>query len=62
MAARPLSQAERVCRRLIEGVRVVDGTLVLDADPTWAGAINTVLVKSGVKVNGLRHTNDGQSR
>lgn len=60
VAARPLNRAERVCRRLVEGVRVADGTLVLDADPSWSGAINTVLVKSGVKVSELRRANGGQ--
>jgi hypothetical protein len=34
-------------------VRVVDGALLLDADPAWAGAINTVLVKQGVRVSDL---------
>jgi hypothetical protein len=54
VAARPLNRAERVCRRLVEGVHVADGMLLLDADPTWSGAINTVLVKNGVRVNELR--------
>jgi hypothetical protein len=36
-------------------VRVVDGVLLLDADPAWAGAINTVLVKKCARVNELRH-------
>jgi hypothetical protein len=31
----------------------VDGALLLDADPAWAGAINTVLVKQGVRVSEL---------
>jgi hypothetical protein len=34
----------------------VDGALMLDADPAWAGAINTVLVKSGVRVSELRRS------
>jgi hypothetical protein len=50
--ARPLEQAERISRSIVE-VRVVDGALLLDADPTWAGAINTVLVKKGVEVSEL---------
>ena len=54
VGARPLNLAEMVCRRLVEGVRVVDGALLLDADPAWAGAINTVLVKKGVRVSELR--------
>jgi hypothetical protein len=36
----------------------VDGALLLDADPTWAGAINTVLIKMGVRVNELRPVSD----
>ncbi len=50
--ARPLEQAERISRSIVE-VRVVDGALLLDADPTWAGAINTVLVMKGVRVSEL---------
>jgi hypothetical protein len=50
--AHSLEQAERISRSMVE-VRVVDGALLLDADPTWAGAINTVLVKKGVRVSEL---------
>jgi hypothetical protein len=52
--AQPLSVAEGICRTLIGGVRIADGALLLAADPAWAGAINTVLVKKGVRVNELR--------
>ena len=52
--AHPLEQAERISRSIVAGVRVVDGALLLDADPTWAGAINTVLVSKGVRVSELR--------
>ncbi len=48
--ANPLEQAERISSSMVE-VRVVDGALLLDADPAWAGAINTVLVTQGVKVS-----------
>ena len=34
-------------------VRLVDGVLLLDADPAWAAAINTVLVTKGVRVSEL---------
>jgi hypothetical protein len=51
--AHPLEQAERISRSMVEVVRVVDGALLLDADLTWAGAINTVLVKRGVRVSEL---------
>jgi hypothetical protein len=51
--AHPLVQAERISRSMVD-VRVVDGALLLDADPAWAGgAINTVLVKQGVRVSEL---------
>ncbi len=53
--AHPLEQAERISRAIVAGVRVVDGALLLDADPAWAGAINTVLVKKGVRASELRH-------
>ena len=53
MKAHPLEQAERISRSMV-GVQVVDGALLLDADPTWAGAINTVLVTKGVRVSELR--------
>lgn len=51
VGARPLSLAETACKRLVEGTRGVNGTLLLDANPTWAGATNTVLVESGVRVS-----------
>ena len=50
--AHSLEQSERISRSMVE-VRVVDGALLLDADPAWAGAINTVLVKQGVRVSEL---------
>jgi len=50
--AQPLEQAERISNLMVE-VQVVDGALLLDADPAWAGAINTVLIKKGVRVNEL---------
>jgi hypothetical protein len=52
--AKPLELAEEVYRRMVDVVRVADGALLLDADLAWAGAINTVLVKKGVKVSELR--------
>jgi hypothetical protein len=51
--AHPLEQAERISRSMVVDVRVVEGALLLDADPAWAGAINTVLVKRGVRVSEL---------
>ena len=51
--AEPLEWAEQISHRMVNVVRVVDGLLFLDADPAWAGAINTVLVKKGVRVSEL---------
>lgn len=56
VGAQPIGLAEMVCRRIVDEVRVVDGSLLLDADLAWAGAINAVLVKKGVRVNELRLT------
>jgi hypothetical protein len=50
--AEPLGRAEEIVRMIVD-VRVVDGALLLDADPTWAWAINTVLVMKGLKVSEL---------
>jgi hypothetical protein len=33
VGARPLDLAEMVCRRLVDRVRIVDGSILLDADP-----------------------------
>jgi len=33
--------------------RTMDGALFLEAEPTWAGAINMVLVLKGVRVSEL---------
>ena len=55
--AEPLALAEAVSRRMVE-VRVVDGALLLDADPAWAWAINTVLVKKGLRISELRRSGD----
>jgi len=51
--AEPLGLAERICRRMVGEVRVLDGALWLDADPAWSGALNIVLVKKGVRVSEL---------
>jgi hypothetical protein len=50
--AEPLEIAEEISHRMVD-VRVVDGALWLDADPTWAEAINTVLIEKGVMVSEL---------
>ena len=51
--AEPLRLAEEISQRMVDVVRVADGALFLDAAPEWAGAINTVLVKKGVRVSEL---------
>ena len=56
--AYPVRVAEEICRRLVDRVRVANGALELVADPAWAGAINTVLVKKGVRVDELRRVED----
>jgi len=53
MRAEPLGLAEELCNRMVEARVVEDGALLLDADPTWARAINTVLVDKGVRVSEL---------
>jgi hypothetical protein len=35
--ARPLGQAEELCKRLVEEVRLVEDVLALDADAAWVG-------------------------
>jgi len=51
--AEPLELARQVCQRLVAEVQEADGELVLAADHAWAGAINTVLIKKGVRVSEL---------
>jgi hypothetical protein len=43
---------------LVDEVRIVDGALLLTADPAWAWAINIVLVTKGVMVSELRRAGD----
>ena len=52
--AEPLEWAQEVCLRMVDVVRIADGALHLAADPQWAGAINAVLVKKGVRVKEIR--------
>jgi hypothetical protein len=51
--AEPLGWAEEVSRRMVKVRCLVDGALLLEADPTWAWAINKVLVSKGVRVSEL---------
>ena len=52
--AEPLRWAKEVCQRMVDVVRIADGALLLEVDPRWAGAINAVLVKKGVRVKEIR--------
>ena len=52
--AEPLRLAVEIARKMVNVVQVVDCTLLLHADPAWAGALNTVMVKKGVRVSELR--------
>ena len=52
--AEPLQWALEVSQRMVDVVRLVDGALLLEVDPRWAAAINTVLVKKGVRVEEIR--------
>ena len=56
--AKPLELAQSVCEGLVDEVRIVDGELLLTADPAWAWAINIVLVTKGVMVSELRRAGD----
>ena len=49
--AEPLAWAEEISHRMVDVVRLIDGALLLDANPAWA--INMVLVDKGVRVNEL---------
>ena len=52
--AEPLEWAKEISQRMVDVVRVKDGALLLEAYPERAGAINTVLIEKGVRVNELR--------
>jgi hypothetical protein len=52
--AEPLRWAQEVCQRMVDVVRISNGVPLLEVDPQWAGAINTVLVTKGVRVDELR--------
>lgn len=56
--AEPLALAQSVCEGLVDEVRVINGALLLAADPAWVWAINTVLVMKDVRVSELRRVGD----
>jgi len=45
----PLQMAKWICELMVERVRVVDGALELDVDPSYGDAITTVLAKKGMR-------------
>ena len=47
---KPLGPVRWLCQRLVEEIHEADGALSLVADPAWAAAVNTVLVKKGLSV------------
>jgi hypothetical protein len=49
----PLQRAKEVLETMVEGVRVIEGALVLDVGPAYAGAIKTVLAGRGMRVSEL---------
>ena len=52
--AEPLQWAQEISQRMVDVVRLEDGALLLEVDPKWAGAINAVLVRKGVRVKEIR--------
>ena len=53
--AEPLQWAQEISPRMVDAVRISgDGALLLEVDPQWAGATNTVLLSKGVRVDELR--------
>jgi hypothetical protein len=60
MRAEPLGLAVEISHRIVDVVRIVDGALYLEADPSWAAAINTVLVMKGVRVSELCRARSAQ--
>jgi hypothetical protein len=53
--AESLQWAQEISPRMVDAVRISgDSALLLEGDPQWAGAINTVLVTKGVRVDELR--------
>ncbi len=56
VGAEPLEEARQIAGRLagVEGARIADGMLVLDADPERAAEINAKLVSAGLRVSEIR--------
>jgi hypothetical protein len=62
VGAEPLGLAKEISQRMFDVVRLPDGALLLEADPEWTGAINTVLVTKGVRVDELRKQSSAAAR
>ena len=60
--AEPLQWAKEISQRMVDVVRLEDGALLLEVDPEFAGAINTVLVAKGVRVDELRKETKAAAR
>jgi hypothetical protein len=60
--AEPLQWAQEISQRMVDVVRLEDGALLLEAAPEFAGAINTVLVKKGVRVKEIRKESTAAAR
>jgi hypothetical protein len=52
--AEPLQWAKKISHTMVDVARLEDDALLLQVDPQWAGAINTVLLSKGVRVDELR--------
>jgi ABC-type multidrug transport system ATPase subunit len=54
--AEPLERAREIAAGLdgVEGARITDGVLMLDADPGLAAEVNAGLVSAGLRVSELR--------
>ncbi len=51
--AEPLQWAKQISHTIVDVVRLEDDALLLQVDPQWAGAINSVLLSKGVRVDEL---------
>jgi hypothetical protein len=60
--AEPLEWAQEISQRMADVVRTEDGALLLEVDPEFAGAINTVLVAKGVRVDEIRKQTKAAAR
>jgi hypothetical protein len=58
--AEPLRLTEQISRTMVDVAKVADGALLLEADPSWAGALNTVLANKGARVSELRRMSTSQ--